>query len=347
MSSAKPAHTLWRTLSSRTIYETVPPYNLGWFRSFAAFDTVLSNNPICLVDVGARGGSCEELEPLQKYVSYTGFDADKRESDRLNASPPQGYRSFEVFPYYVGARSGPQEFHLYRQLGTSSQLLPSREFQESFSADLVIDKTVSVEGITLDDFLEKSGRCVDVLKLDTQGTELEVLKNAGRVLDQALMVESEVEFVEMYQGQALYHDVAAHLYQRGFVLLYLNRVFGNREKYKGATRGQILFGDALFGVSRERARRLGWEKQLKYCVLLINYGHLDFAHEIFMDSPALQENVPALAALFQNEIRAGTSWLAKRKRRMIHRLEKLAYAFLWYRRTNGLPCDSDRSWPVR
>jgi len=347
MQSLRKIYYLWRILKKRTIYETVPPYNFSWFRSFTSLDFLLSKNPIYLIDVGARGGSCEELEPLQSYISYTGFDADKKESDRLNTYPPKGYKSFKTFPFYVGRKSGKQEFHLYKNLGSSSQLLPNPEFQNSFGSDLIIERTVIVDGITLDEFLKDAEQIVDILKLDTQGTELDVLKSAEKILNQALIIESEVEFIEMYQGQPLYHDVAAFLYQRGFTLLYLNRVFGNRERYKGLSRGQILFGDALFGLRKDFVQRLDWVKQFKYCVLLINYGHLDYAHDIYTSNLILQEKVPGLGAFFQKEIEANSSWWGRRKKKMIFRFEKLVYIFLSIRKTNGLTSDSDRSWPTR
>ena len=45
------------------------------------------------------------------------------------------------------------------------------------------------------------------LKLDTQGSELAILEGAGRLLDDCLGIEVEVEFAPLYIGQPLFTDV--------------------------------------------------------------------------------------------------------------------------------------------
>lgn len=41
----------------------------------------------------------------------------------------------------------------------------------------------------------------NLIKVDTQGTELDVLRGAGRLLDDTLAIELDVEFVSQYEGQ--------------------------------------------------------------------------------------------------------------------------------------------------
>jgi FkbM family methyltransferase len=336
-----------RVLKSLAVYNTVPPYNMNWRRSFRFMSEFLTANPITVVDVGARGGSLEELECIQSYIRYIGFDADAQEAERLNRSPPAAYQSFRVFPLYVGKVTGPQQFHLYKDPGSSSQLPPNVEFQKSFSPNLRIERTVTVEGTTLDDFIQENQVVADVVKLDTQGTEFEILEHGRAVIDQALMIESEVEFIEMYDGQKLFHDISKLLYGKGFTLLYLNRVFSNRPCYRGLSRGQLTFGDALFGLDKRSVAKLTWERQKKYCALLVNYGHIDFAYEIFSQSDELKLNAADLAAFFAANM--------PRKRRLLRRigvgivaqLDKLIYLLLLIRKSNHLPIDSDRSWPTR
>src|SRR6202042_1260759 len=111
----------------------------------------------------------------------------------------------------------------------------------------------------------------DFIKLDTQGTELEILRGSPEAVAHALMVEAEVEFTSIYEGQPLFHDVAQFMHQNGFELLYLNRVFQTREAYRGEARGQMIFGDALFGQSPANLARFAAERVARYAVLLINY----------------------------------------------------------------------------
>ena len=60
------------------------------------------------------------------------------------------------------------------------------------------------------------------LKLDTQGSELDILRGAGTALDRCLGIEIEVEFVPIYVGQPLFADVDQWLRARGFLLWRLH-----------------------------------------------------------------------------------------------------------------------------
>jgi len=57
-----------------------------------------------------------------------------------------------------------------------------------------------------------------LLKLDVQGFELEVLKGCRSMLDYFSRVYVECSFVELYEGQALAHEVIDYLHQHGFRL---------------------------------------------------------------------------------------------------------------------------------
>ena len=47
----------------------------------------------------------------------------------------------------------------------------------------------------------------DFINIDIQGSELIALENGVNVLNTAVLVQVEVEFVEMYKGQPLFSDV--------------------------------------------------------------------------------------------------------------------------------------------
>jgi hypothetical protein len=71
----------------------------------------------------------------------------------------------------------------------------------------------------LSDFLDERefGAC-NLLKIDTQGSELDVLRGAAELLARFQAVYCEVSFLELYAGQALASEVVAYLFERGFEL---------------------------------------------------------------------------------------------------------------------------------
>ena len=87
----------------------------------------------------------------------------------------------------------------------------------------------------------------DVIKIDTQGTEIDVLEGAGRLLDETIAVDLEVEFVDQYKGQPLFADIDAFMRSAGFLLRGLRRTYWrNSMKATHCFGGQILHGDALY-----------------------------------------------------------------------------------------------------
>jgi len=87
----------------------------------------------------------------------------------------------------------------------------------------------------------------DVIKVDTQGTELDVLRGGGELLNSVLAVELEVEFVPQYIGQSLFSDVDIFMRQQGFMLRGLRRTnWRTKGDHVHPHGGQIVHGDVLY-----------------------------------------------------------------------------------------------------
>lgn len=71
--------------------------------------------------------------------------------------------------------------------------------------------------------LENSVDRIDLLKIDTQGCELQVLKGASRMLAKSCvsLIYIEVCFVPFYQNQPLFPELYEYLYARNFRLVGL------------------------------------------------------------------------------------------------------------------------------
>jgi len=104
----------------------------------------------------------------------------------------------------------------------------------------------------------------------------------------------------------------------------------------------MIFADALFGISRENALKLSLTKKVKYIALLLNYGHIDFAFDIYSNCKDLQEKTPFLKDYFVKKNK-------KNKISTIFKIliDKIIFVLLVLRKTNGIGTDSDRSWPIR
>jgi FkbM family methyltransferase len=79
-----------------------------------------------------------------------------------------------------------------------------------------------------------------MLKLDVQGFEDSVLRGARRTLERVRVVECEMSFVPLYEGQALVTDIVRELENADFLLI------GLFEGFKDQRTGEILQMDGLF-----------------------------------------------------------------------------------------------------
>lgn len=89
-----------------------------------------------------------------------------------------------------------------------------------------VARNIEVPVTTIDEYCDKAGiRHVDILKSDTQGFDLEVLRGAARLLDAARvqLVYLELIFSPMYQGQARLDDIYGYLADRGYRLVAFYR----------------------------------------------------------------------------------------------------------------------------
>jgi FkbM family methyltransferase len=144
-----------------------------------------------------------------------GFEPIPEELAKLQAMARHGRR---YLPYAI--RDGTEQtFHINNQAMTSSLLPPNHELTDHFlglSAFMQVVKTVRMQTRRLDDIPEI--RSTDFLKLDVQGAELQVLNAGKTVLEQTLMVQTEVEFLPLYQGQPFFAEIDQCLRANGFLL---------------------------------------------------------------------------------------------------------------------------------
>jgi hypothetical protein len=82
--------------------------------------------------------------------------------------------------------------------------------------------TIKVRTERLDAFCSQSRvPRIDLLKLDTQGTELAVLRGAGTLFDPRYIsaVFTEILLIPVYEGQANFDEFVSLFYSRGYRLV--------------------------------------------------------------------------------------------------------------------------------
>jgi hypothetical protein len=143
-------------------------------------------------------------------------------------------------------------------------------------------KTSSIQTRRLDDLPEAAG--ADFLKLDVQGAELDVLNGAEKILTEAVVVHTEVEFVPIYKGQPLFAEVDQRLRKSGFLfhkfIGFAGRTFQPMivNQDKNYRLSQMLWSEAVYVKDFMAFDRLPAEKLLTMAVILhMLYESFDLA----------------------------------------------------------------------
>lgn len=294
--------------------------NAKGFRSLAALAELVPG--IVYVMCGARGELRNRLTEALPRARFLGFEPDEKAHALLSRNPPPSHTYFQAA---VAEREETRTLYVTREPAGSSLLKPNAGFFGRFTdcaQQVEIIEQHPAETVSLNNFLPgASVSSVDFLELDTQGTELEILTGADRFLATSVVgLQIEVEFSPIYEGQQLFGTVDEYLRGFGFMLFDLSR-----NRYRRAamasdliTRGQLLWGDAVYLRDYHRFGSPGKERVLKLCVIAGLLGFHDYAMEAW--NFVLQEGAGTLSEIeraaltnlrkqYLDELHGQSTWL--------------------------------------
>jgi len=205
-----------------------------------------------VVDIGANPiDSAPPYAPMLRNgdAEVVGFEPNGEALAKLNAQKGP----LEVYlPHAVGD-GGRHTLRFCQAPGMTSLLEPNPRVLNlfhGFPAWGQVMSTAEVDTVRLDEVPETAG--VDLLKMDIQGGELMVLRNAEARLAEILVIQTEVEFLPMYVDQPLFGDIDVFLRSRGFVFhrffptvsRTIQPMLVDNNIYAGLS--QLLWADAIF-----------------------------------------------------------------------------------------------------
>jgi FkbM family methyltransferase len=218
----------------------VGPERLGRILSLD-LDT-LAGNPEVIFDVGANTGRAARffLKHFPRANVYS-FEPFRASFDELRSDPRLA--SIKAFNVALGSKSQEATLHSFKGSELNSLLtLDSNASTFLEPGELEHLNAVTVRVTTLDDFCEgHSIARIDILKIDTQGFDLEVLCGAQRLLASKCVrvIQVEANFVSLYRGQPTFGQIVDYLSDAGYGLVGLYDVARNPA-------GDMKWADAVF-----------------------------------------------------------------------------------------------------
>jgi len=204
---------------------------------------VARDNPLCL-DVGANEGqTIDLLRRAWPAARIHAFEPSPRAFEVLRQKHPGS--DVVLHHYALGQAPATQTLICYDRSDLSSFLPIDTASRPFGSVGEVARETVQVR--TIDEVLEAHGLDgVDLLKVDTQGTDLDVLKGADKALRSGALraILVELNFARVYRRQADPLEVIAFLRDRRYDLVDLYE--------KVLEDGALAWCTALFRFRGER-----------------------------------------------------------------------------------------------
>ena len=189
------------------IYKFVDKFLMNDFSK--TISKIVNNNPkneITVFDVGCfQGNFSRNLQKeIKKNTNYFLFDPNPNlvikdfQYQKLAFSNDKGTKKFYLNTFFPASGSSLNTIHVKDKLWNFTRKLVTGNFKKQF-------ESFDVKTDTIDNFCEENSvNSIDILKIDTEGSEIEVLEGSKKMLNKTNIILIEVlderkNFDEKYQ----------------------------------------------------------------------------------------------------------------------------------------------------
>lgn len=309
-----------------------------WFTS-CAVHAALKERPLGFVDVGARGGVHPLVEPLAGLIAALAFEPDPEECQRMRQSAANSpYASLQFEMAALAEFSGEALLHrfdnpLNDSLRPANQALARRYNMRGYEPI----GTVPVNTKSLDEVIFARDAACDswgeLIKLDTQGTELDILRGARRSLaERAVALYVEVEFCPLYERQPQFSEVELFLREQGFTFHGFAAMFQRSrkrppqlDKTRESWRERLVHADAVFFKdplpASARAEPLPPRGNYALFASALLLGYYDFALELALATWAQGAEAERIERLIRRQAALAPSQSQRDAENLLERIQ--------------------------
>ncbi len=213
--------------------------------------------PFGFIDIGSMGGVHPLVSNIDSITHALCFEPGKEEYLKLKNlySSSNSFARVTIMPNALGgSQVNNAKLYISKVLTNTSLLMPSINFINRYSANrFEVDSVKTISTVTLDGAIKIKPELVeqtwDFIKIDTQGSEWDILSGASNTLKDAVAIWCEVEFFPVYTQQKLYADIDIFLREHGFYVYALYphyRSTKSIDRTSGDSEERVMWADALF-----------------------------------------------------------------------------------------------------
>jgi hypothetical protein len=117
-------------------------------------------------------------------------------------------------PIALGSAHETKPFYVHKESSLSSFLMPLEQSEVTAITNVEVQRLDAL----LDSLIAEVPDPRILLKMDTQGWDVQVVQGAGETLDRMVALLSELSIQPLYEGMTPYYEALASYASRGFLL---------------------------------------------------------------------------------------------------------------------------------
>lgn len=174
---------------------------------------------------GGRGGIHKSFTNFPFKLKYVSFEPGDEEIELdTNSSSSHLLEVIHVKEALGRNHNVQKNLKIYNQKDLSSMFDINHKVSNRYKyQNITLESEVMIPVTTIDAHSKLSDDQVDFIVLDTQGSELDILKGADATLKTVLGIRVEINFIDLYPNSPLFFEVCQFLYGEGFYLVRLER----------------------------------------------------------------------------------------------------------------------------
>ena len=235
-----------------------------------------------LLDIGAADGVNAKWNIISKKSNIILVEPHKKSAQRLKN------KGLNVIESVLNSEDNKEvKFYSTKKATCSSFYKPNFNHLKKFSDSdrfKIISEEVFVSK-SLDTEIKKFSQ-PDFIKIDTEGSELDILKGSNETLQNVHGLEVECSFNQLREGQPLFNEVRDYLEKKGFIFIdFVTMIRWEKESF--SFHGQPQITDALFLKNEEivikkfLSNEINLDDLINYIVVLITYERVDILKYIY------------------------------------------------------------------
>ena len=216
-------------------------------------------NPTIIFDIGANiGQTVDFYHDIYPNASIYSFEPIPKTYAELkkNCSGKQNAKTFNIA---FGEKKESMSIQVVKD-ETSVVNSLSNKFQDNLKSDSESYETVNIEVERLDDFVKENGiEKIDLLKIDTEGYEVQVLKGATELLESGKVsaIICEAGFMRSNPRNTYFGDINDILEKHGYALFGIYEM-GHIGFKKGKHYGNLLYLSKDYRENKYKNWQIGY-----------------------------------------------------------------------------------------